>query len=149
LRKKITGEISPWMDCVKWVEEVWLSLERLKGRVTNVIYSNMLGRYSLPFLDNIYGNGNFFSWFWDHEIKFLDWSSRSSDLNLVENVWKMLLDIVYDWKQFTSKNDLWLAIQKAGQSIMNNKRLIIQNMFNKYNSRLLQVIDVKGQTIKY
>jgi len=88
-------------------------------------------------------------WFREHEIKLLDWPSRSPDLNLVENVWKMLSDIVYNRKQFVRKNNLWLAIQEASQSIMNSKRLVIQNMFNKYNSRLLQVIDVKGQTIKY
>jgi len=138
----------------------FIHLERLENRVTNVIYRNMLGRCSLPFLDNIYGKGNYFfqqdnvckaamAWFWDHEIKLLNWPWCSPDLNLVENVWKMLTDIVYDRKQFASKNDIWLAIQEASQSIMDSKRLVIKDMFNKYNSRLLQVIDVKGQTIKY
>ena len=61
----------------------------------------------------------------------------------------MLSDIVYDRKQVSSKTDLWLAIQEASQSTMNSKRLVIQDMFNNYNSRLLQVINVKGQTIKY
>jgi len=141
----------------------FIHLERLEGRVTNVIYRNMLGRCSLPFLDNIYGKGNYFfqqdnasihickatiAWFQDHKIKLLDWLSCSPDITLVENVWKMLLDIVYDRKQFARKNYLWSDIQEASQSIMDSKRLVIQDMFNKYNSRLLQVIDVKGKTIK-
>ena len=133
-------------------------------RKTNVIYPNILGRCSLSFLDNIYGKRNYFfqqdntsiyvykavkGKFRDHKIKFLDWPSCSPYLNLVENLWKMLSDFVYDQKQFASKNDLWLAIQETSQSIINSKRLVIYDMFNKYNSRLLQMIDVKGQTIKY
>ena len=99
----------------------------------------MLGHDILAFLDNIYGKQNYFfqqdnasiyvcktvmGWFREHEIKLLD----SPGLNLTENVWKMLSDIVYNGKQFKSKNDLWKAIQEPSKTIMNSNHLV-QEMF--------------------
>ena len=140
-----------------------IHLKRLKGRINNVISCNMLGYGVLLFLDNIYWKKNYFFqqnnasihvckddivWFREQEIKLLDLPSRSADLNLTENIWKMLSDIVYDEKQVINK-DLWIVIQEACQSLMNSTRLVVREMFNKYNLSLLYVIDLKWKTITY
>ena len=76
----------------------FIHLERLEGRINNVI------------LDDIYGKKDYFlqqdnalihickaamAWFREHEIKLLDWPSRSPDLNLSFHI------------QFIYKKNLW------------------------------------------
>ena len=40
------------------------------------------------------------------EIKDLSWSSKSPDLNIVEDIWKIISDQVHDGPQFVSIHQL-------------------------------------------
>jgi hypothetical protein len=57
--------------------------------------------------------------------------------------------IVYDGKQYTSKEELWTAIQNAAEVIMAEKRDLIRKYFANYNERLIEVIEKKGDLTKY
>ena len=40
------------------------------------------------------------------KIRIIDWLSRSPDLNIIENVWKVMSDIVYDKGQLANLKEL-------------------------------------------
>jgi len=46
-------------------------------------------------------------------LELLPWPSRSPDLNIIENCWSMLSEIIYDGRQFDNVKDLWQAIDNA------------------------------------
>ena len=81
-----------------------------------------------PFLENMLGEENYYfqqdnasihkckavmEWLSENTMSVIEWPARSPDINLIENILKMLSDVVYDQKQFQNKDDLWLAIQNA------------------------------------
>ena len=79
----------------------------------------------------------------------LKWPSRSPDLNIMENIWKMLSDIVYDDKQYTNSDSLWDSVLAASEVIMNSKKDQISNLYNSMPRRCLKVIINKGDVINY
>jgi hypothetical protein len=53
-------------------------------------------------------------WLVSKGVRLIEWPSRSSDLNLVENLWSMLSRIVYaNGRQFTKVSELKHAILLA------------------------------------
>ena len=89
------------------------------------------------------------TWFEDSKISLIEWPPRSPDINWIENVWKMLSDIVYDQKQFQNKKDLWLAVQDDEEVIMKTKRDVIKEWFTRFNRRLLSLIKNRGLHVPY
>ena len=73
----------------------------------------------------------------------------SPDLNIQENVWKMISNIAYDQTQYFSAETLWESVQETVKCINTQKREIVKEIYNKFNSRLLQVIENKGNEIPY
>jgi hypothetical protein len=61
----------------------------------------------------------------------------------------MISDIVYDQKQFDNAESLWTAIEKAVEEINTSKKAKIKGIYDGFNSRLLKVIDAKGEAIPY
>jgi hypothetical protein len=43
-------------------------------------------------------------------LDVMKWPARSPDLNIMENVWEMISDIVYDGPQFENLENLWEVI---------------------------------------
>lgn len=60
----------------------------------------------------------------------------------------MLVDIVYDKKQYENTTDLWEAIRAAADLISSEKVLQVENLYRDITARLIEVIEAKGQTIK-
>lgn len=79
----------------------------------------------------------------------MEWPARSPDLNIIENVWSMLAQIVYDGKQFANKDDLWSAIDRAVEILNTEKRASLEALYQSIPKRLLSVIDKKGAKTDY
>lgn len=78
-------------------------------------------------------------------IDILDWPPSSPDLNIIENVWKMLEDAVYkENRVFSSKTDLWKAVNCAWNEL---DREVIRNMTEGFNGRLDKVLECDGEII--
>jgi len=81
------------------------------------------------------------------DINIIDWPSRSPDINIVENIWKMLSDIVYDGNQPRNIKELRQKVHAAADVINNEKRGVILNMYGTFRSRLTKVLIRNGNVI--
>lgn len=73
--------------------------------------------------------------FKNQNIRLLSWPPYSPDLNIIEQIWAILSQAVYNQPQFRSKDQLWEAISKAVleipiQTVLNLYDGIIDNLLN-------------------
>lgn len=79
--------------------------------------------------------------------RLMEWPACSPDLNCIENFWSALKRKVYaNGKQYTSKETLWKALQKAAASF---KPPEIANLTKSMDNRLISVIQKNGAYIGY
>lgn len=87
------------------------------------------------------------SWLEDNDVHVLDWPARSPDLNIIENVWGMVVRTVYkDGKRYENKEQLGEAVFDA---FMNLSLDYIRNLYHSMPRRCLSVIQSKGAMINY
>ena len=86
-------------------------------------------------------------WMADAKFPVIEWPARSPDLNLMENIWKLLQDVIYDRSPITSLNELKEEIKKGFLHLNSNKRSIIINLYDTFRSRLIELIVNKGNQI--
>ena len=55
-------------------------------------------------------------------------------------------DLVYLSAVFTNKEDLWLKIVEISKKIQAKKSDVIKNLYDNYVTRLLNVIEKKGDS---
>ena len=73
------------------------------------------------------------------------WLATSPDVNPIENLWAMFKMRVYtNNRQFSSKDDLWAAIQDVAAAITPEE---ILNLTNSVDSRLISILGKKGNYI--
>lgn len=77
-------------------------------------------------------------------IRVLKWPAYSPDLNIVEDIWKKISDLVYDGPQYTKIVDLENGIIRAINHINYYERSFVQNLYHGIRSRLCQVLTKKG-----
>ena len=79
----------------------------------------------------------------------LEWPARNPDLNLIENVWEMLAQLVNDGPEITKEAQLWERILGAKKQLIETRRDVIVHMFDHYEERLIKVIEKKGDITDY
>ena len=126
-------------------------------------YIAFLEEFVKPLLDNlsegdlilqqdnapIHVSGQTLAWLEQAGVATMKWPSRSPDLNIIENAWSLISSIVYDGRQYASKADLWVSIQKAVEVLNTEKRASLEALFKSIPKRLLDVVDRKGAKIDY
>lgn len=139
-------------------------VRKLEGKVDSDKYISLIKHHVKPYLKSVFKDQKYIfqqdgcsihtskkttTYLKSAKIDTLEWPSMSPDLNIQENIWKMLSDVVYDQKQFYSADLLWKAIEEAVLVINTSKKETIKSIYENYNSRLLKVIDNKGNDIPY
>ena len=111
--------------------KIWLRW--LKGRQNSESYKELLDEKALPRIRREMGNDFILQqdncsihvsnlmkeWMAKVNMTTLEWPARSSDLNLIENVWEMLAQLVYDWPEITKEAQLWEWILGAKKKTTN------------------------------
>ncbi len=82
----------------------------------------------------------------DRGVMTLDWPAKSPDLNIMENIWKMLSDIVYDGPQINTKEELWGRILYAADRINIDT---IRSLYSTFGDRLDNIIWNAGGIISH
>jgi transposase len=133
----------------------------MTGRKNAAAYQRVLEEYLLPCGQPIGGNswqfqqdnapihtaGTTKQWLLQHNIRALQWPSRSPDLNPIENVWGSLARRVYDsGRQYDSIDALKAAIKIAWQQIGMPE---LQNLVNSMPKRIVQLLKKNGKSIPY
>ena len=140
---------------------IWL--EWLKGRQNSESYKQLQDEKALPRIrreiendfvlqqDNcsIHVSKLMKEWIAKVNMTTLEWPARSPDLNLIENVWEMLLQLVYDGLEITKEAQQWEWILGAKKQLIETRRDVIVHTFDHYEERLIKVIEKKSDITDY
>lgn len=85
----------------------------------------------------------------DEGITILPWAPHSPDLNIIENVWKLLSDDVYSNGEIRNLSTLESRIRNSIFNFNVQSKHIVDNLYNSIPKRLLTVIVKRGDRIKY
>ena len=139
---------------------IWL--EWLKGRQNSESYKQLLDEKALPRIRREIGNDFILQqdncsihvskpmkeWMAKVNMTTLEWPARCPDLNLIENVWEMFAQPVYDGPEITKEAQLWERILGA-KKLIETRRDVIVHMFDHYEERSIKVIEKKGDITDY
>lgn len=136
-------------------------LKEIMGRQNSESYRSLLKDYAVPLINQFYGTSwtlqqdncsihvskFMMEYYNEANISLLDWPSRSPDLNIMENIWKMLSDHVYDGLQPRNKVELRLKIYEAVEFLNDTRTENIVSLFEEYYKRLCTLIRLNGKII--
>ena len=83
--------------------------------------------------------------FEENQISVLKWPANSPDMSPIELAWKLLKDIVYQKKIFTSVAELWSEVQKSLVIFNSTKRQTMKKIIENLSQKYLDVLVSGGK----
>lgn len=77
-------------------------------------------------------------------VKVLKWPAKSPDINIVEDIWRIISKKVYDGPQYNSKNALEEAIDRAVLMINEEEIDVIKTLYDSIVPRLCKILSKNG-----
>ena len=77
-------------------------------------------------------------------ITVLEWTAKSPDMSIAEDVWKLLSYAIYDGPPYQNKAFLLEKIHDVINDINQSKRHLIKNVYKGMISRLCKVLLCQG-----
>ena len=87
---------------------------------------------------------NTIKFFEEKSVKLLKWPPYSPDLNIMENIWAIISETVYNGPQYRCKDDLFNAIQNATSMITQDT---IMKLYDDIPNRICSCIRLNGNII--
>ena len=138
-----------------------IALKKQDGRQSSEKYINLLDTFAVPLL-KLNMKSNFYliqdncsihvsriakDYFDKQSFKALDWPAKSPDLNLMENIWKLISDLVYSEEQPKNISELEHKIHAAVLQINSERLAINKGLYTSYRKRLTKVLLSKGNIV--
>ena len=133
----------------------------ISGRMDSEDYKTMLKDALLPIANNLGGPGWIFQqdnasihvswstllWFVEAGIDWIEWPALSPDLNPIEDIWGMMVRMVYaNGREFNTTEELTRAIKHSWHQI---KDETLWNLVQSMHKRMIAVIANPDKPVKY
>lgn len=136
-----------------------ISYKIINGKFNSTKYKTIISETIIPIARLNFGNGFLFQQdnakvhtakiikqqFQDASFSLLKWPAFSPDLNICEDVWKMLSNQIYDGPQFENVPNLKKAISSVIKEFNANETEKVKHLYDSIGSRLSQVLLRRGE----
>jgi len=134
-------------------------IQIVKGRINGKYYTELLGNVFAHF--DVRNNGYILqhdgasshrcklvtAYLLDNNVQSLKWPAKSPDLNIIEYMWKVLSDIVYQGPQFKNLKDLEDRIKEAVKIVNEEKKEVIKHLYEGMTLRIQEIIKNDGKML--
>ena len=141
----------------------FLSYSIMKGNQNSDKYIEIISNRALPIIKLEMGTDFIFQqdncpihvskkskeYFKKSGIQLLDWPPNSPDLNIIENIWALLCSLVYQNGPAKTLKDLEYLLLEAVKTFNEKKRGDVVMLYSSIRKRLCDVLQSKGNRIKY
>lgn len=138
-----------------------VAIRKMEGKQNSAKYIDILKNFAVPIMNLNYSHPYNFvqdncsihisretkNFFKSENLQVLRWPAKSPDINLMENIWKMISDIVYMDGQPQNKKILEEKINEAVLRINSDKLQVTTGLYASFRTRLTQVLVSKGNII--
>ena len=136
-------------------------LEKINGTFNSKKYKEILERNLLDVINSFHGDEYVFqqdndpchvsnlmnTFFTEKDIVTTTWPPQSPDINIIENLWKMLKKSLKDSNiEFRSRDQLYEEIEKHWNLITQDA---INKLYDCLPRRMAEVLNMRGEIIKY
>ena len=95
-----------------------------------------------------HGSSIVLDFFAAQRVELLPWPAKSPDLNLIEHVWVIMKEFIYDNSLILNKNQLKNCIEEAANVIRRHHKETINKMYNNYFDRVMRLINGGDKLLK-
>ena len=141
----------------------FLSYRIMNGKQNSESYIKIIKESALPILKLNYPDMKTFQqdnftlhcsksarkFFDESNMIVLPWAPYSPDINLIENVWSILSDDIYSHGIMKNIKELKINLKEAVKRFNENKKQVVNNLYNSMSGRLISVIQKRGDRLKY
>jgi len=139
-----------------------ISLKKVIGNLNSEKYIHLLDSYAVPLMKmNATPNCHFIQdncsshkskktmkFLRDKNVQVLEWPPLSPDINLMEDIWRMLSNLVYQDGQPRNLIELEEKVQYAVHELNMNRRHVMLGLYSSFRKRLTTILRTGGNLYK-